>query len=102
MLFRSEAREFLSRGWYLAFGGGVTYTKKSKMEQMFELLRYVPDDRILLETDAPYLAPVPFRGSENNPLLIEHTYRFIAEARGIAVEKLCALVDENIKRLFKI
>lgn len=97
-----EAREFLSRGWYLAFGGGVTYTKKSKMEQMFELLRYVPDDRILLETDAPYLAPVPFRGSENNPLLIEHTYRFIAEARGIAVEKLCALVDENIKRLFKI
>lgn len=96
-----EAREFLSRGWYLAFGGGVTYTKKSKMEQMVELLRYVPDDRILLETDAPYLAPVPFRGSANNPLLIKHTYRFIAEARGIAVENLCALVDENIKRLFK-
>ena len=46
-----EARKFLDEGWYLAFGGGTTYTKKSKMEEMLALLRYVPDDRILMETD---------------------------------------------------
>lgn len=96
-----EARAFLERGWYLAFGGGVTYTKKSKMDAMMELLRFVPKDRLLLETDAPYLAPVPFRGTPNNPLLVEHSYKFIAEARGVSVESLCETVDENIKKLFK-
>lgn len=96
-----EARAFLERGWYLAFGGGVTYTKKSKMEAMMELLRFVPKERLLLETDAPYLAPVPFRGTPNNPLLVEHSYKFIAEARGVSVESLCETVDENIKNLFK-
>lgn len=95
-----EARAFLDRGWYLAFGGGVTYTKKSKMDAMKELLRFVPEERLLLETDAPYLAPVPFRGNPNNPLLIEHTYRFISEARNINMEELCETVDKNISRLF--
>lgn len=95
-----EAKAFLDRGWYLAFGGGVTYTKKSKMDAMMELLRFVPKDRLLLETDAPYLAPVPFRGTPNNPLLVEHSYKFIAEARGVSVEGLCEDVDKNIVRLF--
>lgn len=94
-----EARAFLDRGWYLAFGGGVTYTKKSKFEQLKELLRFVPDDRILLETDAPYLAPVPFRGTENSPLLIEHTYRFIADIRGVEPEQLSRIVDGNLARV---
>lgn len=95
-----EAKVFLDRGWYLAFGGGVTYTKKAKMDEMIEMLKYIPEDRLLLETDAPYLAPVPFRGTKNTPLLIEHSYRFIAEARGIEVEKLCQTVDKNIRHLF--
>ncbi|MBQ0161731.1 MAG: TatD family hydrolase [Treponema sp.] len=97
-----EARAFLERGWYLAFGGGVTYTKKSKMDAMMELLRFVPEERLLLETDAPYLAPVPFRGTPNNPLLIEHSYKFIAEVRGVSVESLCETVDSNIRKLFKM
>lgn len=97
-----EARAFLERGWYLAFGGGVTYTKKSKMEAMMELLCFVPKERLLLETDAPYLAPVPFRGTPNNPLLIEHSYKFIAEVRGVSVESLCETVDSNIRKLFKM
>ena len=97
-----EAKAFIDRGWYLAFGGGVTYTKKSKMDAMMELLRYVPSDRILLETDAPYLAPVPFRGTPNTPVLIEHSYKFIADARGCSVEELCSTVDSNIKNLFKL
>lgn len=97
-----EAKAFLDRGWYLAFGGGVTYTKKSKMEQMKELLCYVPKERLLLETDAPYLAPVPFRGKPNTPLLIDNTYNFIARMRGVSAEELSDMVDENIRRLFKL
>lgn len=95
-----EAKVFLDRGWYLAFGGGVTYTKKAKMDAMIELLRYVPSDRLLMETDAPYLAPVPFRGQKNTPLLIEHSYKFVADARGISVDSLSETVDSNIRKLF--
>ena len=97
-----EAKAFLDRGWYLAFGGGVTYTKKSKMEQMKELLCYVPKERLLLETDAPYLAPVPFRGKPSTPLLIDNTYNFIAQMRGTSAEELSDMVDENIRCLFKL
>jgi TatD DNase family protein len=95
-----EARAFLDRGWYLAFGGAVTYTKKSCMPDMERLLRYVPADRLLLETDAPYLAPVPLRGTVNTPLNIRLSYEFIASVRGESVEALCAAVDKNCCTLF--
>ena len=97
---KDEARAFLDLGWHIAFGGGTTYTKKSKMEEMAELLRFVPDDRILIETDAPYLAPVPFRGQVNTPVLVEHCYNFVAEKRGVSPEQLSEIVDGNIKKLF--
>ncbi len=99
---KNAARAFLDLGFYIAFGGAVTYTKKSKLDEMKELLRYVPDDRILLETDSPYLAPVPFRGKTNTPVLIEYVYNFIADARGTTPENLSGLVDENIRRLFGV
>lgn len=95
-----EAKAFLERGWYISFSGSVTYTKKSKLEQMQELLCYVPDDRILCETDSPYLAPVPMRGTPDCPLYVEHTYAYIAKARGIEPQALCELVDKNILNLF--
>lgn len=95
-----EARAFLDLGWYVSFAGGVTYTKKSKMDAMVELLRFIPNDRILCETDSPYLAPVPFRGSQNTPLLVEHIYTFIANARGVSPEALSNDVDKNIRSLF--
>ncbi len=95
-----EARAFLDRGWYIALGGAVTYTKKRLMDQMRELVRFIPDDRLLLETDAPYLAPVPCRGQVNTPLLISHTYAFIADMRGVSAEALCRTVDANCRALF--
>ena len=95
-----EARAFLDRGWYIAFGGAVTYNKKAKLEAIKELLRFVPADRFLCETDAPYLAPVPVRGTINTPVNVEHVYNFIAEVRGCSPEELSNLVDENIKKLF--
>ncbi len=97
-----EAKAFLDLGWYLALGGGTTYTKKRDMEKMTDLLRYIPSDRLLLETDAPYLAPVPLRGTMNTPANIRYVYDFIANARGIPTADLCNIVDSNIRQLFKI
>ncbi|MCQ2610643.1 MAG: TatD family hydrolase [Treponema sp.] len=97
-----EAKWFLDLGWYISFSGAVTYTKKSKMDAMTELLNYIPKDRILLETDAPYLAPVPHRGKSNTPVLVEHTYDFVASARNTTATELSDLVDQNIKNLFKL
>ncbi len=99
---KEAAEAFLNRGWYLAFGGGTTYTKKRNMAEMEALLRFVPDDRLLLETDAPYLAPVPLRGKQNIPPYISHTYEFIAGIRDISVETLCRNVDINCKKLFNL
>ena len=95
-----EARTFLDRGWYIALGGGITYTKKSKLEQMEALIRYIPSDRLLTETDAPYLALVPFHGQPNTPVLVEHVFNYLAQVRGSNIEELNQTVDTNISRLF--
>lgn len=99
---KKEAGKFLDLGWYIAFGGGVTYTKKAKMDEMIELLRYVPNDRILMETDSPYLAPVPLRGQINTPVFVEHCYNFVAHARGVLASELSVTVDRNIRTLFNL
>jgi TatD DNase family protein len=72
------------------------------MEQMKDLIKYIPLDKLVLETDAPYLAPVPYRGKQNTPLLIEETYKFIAEVLNISVEELAGIVIKNTKKLFKL
>lgn len=97
-----EVQAFLERGWMIAFGGGVTYTKSSKMEVLKEVIRSVSDDAILVETDAPFLAPEPMRGRPNTPLYIEYTYKFLADIRGVSVKSLCDTVDKNVSRLFKV
>ena len=97
-----EARVFLDLGYHIAFGGAVTYAKKSRIEEMAALLRFVPDDRILIETDSPYLAPVPFRGQVNTPILVEYVYNFVASARSVTPSALSAIVDGNISKLFRL
>ena len=97
-----EARAFLDRGWYIALGGGITYTKKSKLEQMEALIRYIPTDRLLTETDAPYLAPVPYRGQPNTPVLVEHVFNYLSQVLSISISALNQTVDENIARLFNL
>lgn len=97
----SEARAFLDRGWYISFPGNITYPKKQKdKDTVAELLRFVPKDRLLLETDAPYLAPVPFRGTVNTPALISHVYEKAAEILDMPIEQLAFLVFENAKACF--
>lgn len=95
-----EARAFLDLGYYISFSGSITFGKGEKLERSKELLRYIPHERLLLETDAPYMAPVPHRSEVNTPILIEHTYRFVSEAIGLNLSSLSELIQKNAESLF--
>lgn len=96
-----EARAFLDRGWYISFPGNITWAKKeADRERIASLVRYVPHDRLLLETDAPYLTPAPHRGKTNTPLLIEYIYGTVAGILGLSAEELALLVYKNARELF--
>jgi TatD DNase family protein len=95
-----EVGKFLDLGFYISFSGTITYTKKRDMEKIKNLLQYVPSDRFLLETDAPYLAPNPKRGIKNNPLYIPYTYKYAGDILSLSTEELCKLVYKNALNLF--
>lgn len=94
-----QARECLDLGFHLAFGGVTTFPKAADVR---EAARITPVDRLLLETDAPYLAPLPHRGKRNEPAFVADTARVIAEIRGISVEELAAQTTSNFERLFQV
>jgi TatD DNase family protein len=89
--------ECLEHGWYVSYAGNVTYPKSQALAAT--ALR-VPLDRLLVETDAPYLTPQVVRKERNQPAYVAHTARFIAEQRGIAYEELEAAVEANAAELF--
>lgn len=95
----AEAEKCLDMGFHLAFGGVITFPKSIEIQQAAKL---APVDRILLETDAPYLAPVPKRGKRNEPALMTHTAARLAELRETAPEEIDRLTTDNFKRLFSI
>lgn len=98
-----EARRFLDLGFFISFPGNITFPKKSAdKERMATLLRYVPLDMMLLETDAPYLAPAPERGTVNTPLKIKYTYSVASDYLGISVEKLAEIVYMNSVSAFSL
>jgi TatD DNase family protein len=82
----------LERGWWISFAGNVTYPSADELR---EAARRVPDERLLVETDAPYLAAQPIRGRENEPAHVVHTARALAEYRGVSYEELEAVVERN-------
>lgn len=92
----AEARQSLELGFYLSFSGIVTFPKALDIQQA---AREAPLDRMLVETDAPYLAPVPKRGKRNEPAYVEHTARKLAALREIAFEELAAATTANFERL---
>jgi TatD DNase family protein len=92
-----QARECLDLGFYLAFGGVSTFPKAAEVR---ESARMVPADRLLLETDCPYLAPIPFRGKRNEPAYVAHTAQVIAELRGITTEELAEQTTFNFTKIF--
>jgi TatD DNase family protein len=87
----------LERGYYVSFAGNVTYPKA---EELREAARQVPDDRLLAETDSPYLSPQPRRGRSNEPANVIHTVAALAEARGEDAETLGARLDANASAAF--
>jgi TatD DNase family protein len=89
--------ECLEHGWWISFAGNVTYPKSADLAAAAER---VPLDRLLIETDAPFLTPQVMRRERNQPAYVVHTARFIAERRGIAYEELDAAVEANAARLF--
>lgn len=91
------ARRCLDAGAHLSFPGTVTFKAN---EDLREALRITPADRLLVETDAPYLTPVPMRGRPNASYLLPHTVRFIAETRGDDLAALCAQLEANATALF--
>lgn len=97
-----EAKEFLERGWYISFPGNITFAKTQKAKNdIRELLRIIPHERLLLETDSPYMTPVPFRGKPNTPLYVEYVYKQAADYLECTVEYLADTVYENCCKLFR-
>jgi TatD DNase family protein len=92
-----QAARSLAAGFYLSFAGNVTYPKSTTIQAV---AANVPADRILVETDAPFLAPIPLRGQTNEPAFVAHTARFVAELRGITTEQLAELTTSNFGALF--
>lgn len=86
----------LTRGWYVAFSGMVTFRSWSQRDTVCA----VPLDRLLVETDAPYLAPVPHRGKRNEPAFVAEVARAVAEQRGIGLNEVVSATSANATRLF--
>lgn len=91
------ARRALALGGYVSFSGIITFRNA---EEIREVAKSVPADRYLVETDAPYLAPIPHRGQSNEPSFVRHTAEKLAEVRGISLEQLGAETTANFARLF--
>lgn len=97
---QAELEIFLDMGWYISFNGTVTYSGKKNFSDMSDLVTYVPKDRLIIETDAPYYAPVPIKNSCNEPNNISYVYEYIAAKRGLSSHKLSDIVDTNCQKLF--
>jgi TatD DNase family protein len=95
---RALAEAAVAMGGHVSFSGILTFPKSHELR---EIARDLPADRLLVETDAPYLAPVPFRGKRNEPAYVTHTARVLAEVRGLEPAALADLTTTNFRRLFR-
>ncbi len=94
---RALAERAVAIGGYVSFSGILTFPKSGALR---EIAADLPADRLLVETDAPYLAPVPFRGKRNEPSYVAHTARVLGEARGLSATEVAKLTTNNFHRLF--
>jgi len=95
---RDLAEKAVEMGGYVSFSGILTFPKSQEIR---DIARDLPADRLLVETDAPYLAPVPFRGKRCEPAMVAHTAKVLAEVRGLEVATLADLTTANFHRLFR-
>ena len=96
---KETARDYLNWNYYFGIGGVVTFQNAKKLK---EAVRYIPLTNILLETDSPYLAPIPYRGKRNSPLNLKLIAEAIAEIKEITVEEVIKVTTENTKKLYRI
>lgn len=94
---RALAEAALELGGYISLSGILTFPKSQEIR---DIARDVPRDRLLVETDSPYLAPVPFRGKRNEPAWVAHTARVLAEVHGMSPDEMATLTTANFRRLF--
>ena len=94
---KETAKKFLDLGFYISFAGPITFAPEYK-----EIVEFVPLNRILVETDAPFAAPAPYRGKRNEPAYVEFVARKIAEWKGLDFEEVAQHTAENTKKLFQI
>ncbi len=92
-----DAKKLLDMGFYFTLGGVITFARSYD-----EIIKMIPMDRILSETDAPYVTPAPFRGKRNEPAYVIYVVRKLAEIKGITEEKMAEQIWENAKRIFKL
>ena len=97
-----DAKKLLEMGFSFTFGGTVTYPPKAGMPDYAALVKYLPLDRILSETDAPYVAPVPYRGRRNEPAYVVETVKKLAEIKGISAGEMAEATIANAARIFRI
>jgi len=91
------AKSALDLNYYISISGIVTF---KNAEQIRDVVRNMPIDRLLVETDSPYLAPIPYRGKPNEPKYVREVAQFVADVRGISLEELAEKTTENFYRLF--
>lgn len=92
-----EAKEYINRGMCLGFNGIITFAR-----QYDEVVKYVPLESVLLETDAPYLTPEPWRGQRNEPLYVKEVAKKVAELKNVSIDEVIAKTTQNVINLFKI
>ena len=95
----SGSVEFVKEGWYIALGGVVTFKNAIKMK---EVAKNIPIENLLLETDAPYLTPVPYRGKTNQPAYVKYVAEEIAKLRDTSFEEIDRITTQNAERVFNI
>ena len=86
-------------GYYISFAGPVTFKNASTS---LEVIKYVPMDRILIETDSPYLAPVPYRGKRNCPVYVAEVCKKVAEIKNMSFEDMAQITFENAKKVYEL
>jgi TatD DNase family protein len=93
------AKAAIEMGFYISFSGIVTFKNAKELR---EVAKHIPDDRMLIETDSPYLAPVPHRGKQNQPAYVVEVAKHLASIRGQSVDDIAKITSDNFNRLFKL
>ncbi len=93
------AKKYLDLGFFISFSGIVTFKRS---EELREAAKNIPIDRILIETDSPYLAPVPYRGKPNEPSYVKHVAETVADVRGMSFKEIAQVTKANAEKLFRI